>query len=403
MVRGDFSTCTINEAKRLIAKVYEECRSKNLPPPSFIMVGPPGVGKSEGVLELGEHLARRLGRKFIVYDDSYFSEIMRDPSQYFVLVDIRLSCHEPSDLTGIPREVHGESNVIMFKPVTWAIVLSKTAGILFLDELTNVQREDLISVAYRVLLDRYLGYTKLSPDVLIIGAGNRPDDAPIVRQLPAPLVNRCIMLYIEAPTLEEWAGYMRLRYGSSWCYRVYGFLRTNREYFFKPPPESETLNNFPTPRSWTRLALVLGSSPTSRYSSREVYKICIGAVGHEVGPMVAKHVLLNVPALDELLNNPKRWSSLDLDVKLNFVADLALYLAENLDNVVKPDSTLDEKVSKLIAVILEDSEEIGLTFLQLIPEHARPRLLTALAISVPEVGDLVNRLEQKRRELEKIF
>jgi len=382
-------------------KTYVRHVEKGLSPPTFVLVGPPGVGKSEAIMELGEELAATLGRKFVVYEDRYFNDIVRDPSKYFVLVDLRLSCHEPSDLTGIPREVSG-SDIIMFKPVTWALVLSRTAGILFLDELTNVSREDLLAVAYRVLLDRYLGYVKLSREVLVVAAGNRPEDAPIAHQLPAPLVNRCIMMYIQAPKLEEWVAYMRSRYRDNWCFRVYTFLRSRPDLFYQPPGEIETLENFPTPRSWTRLALTLGKDFKSVFTPEEVYKICVGTVGGRIGPVVAKYLLLDVPTLEELLQNPKRWKTLDLDVKLNFVSDLASYIVDNFNMLVSRDGTLDPRVSKLLSVILDDSEEIGLTFLQLIPENMRPKILTVFAVSVPEVGALISRLESKRREIERM-
>ena len=79
---------------------------------------------------------------------------------------------EPSDLLGIPKEVNG---AVSFRPLLWARCLSKCAGLLLLDELTNVSRPDVISASYKLIFDRRAGFVKFHEDVFIIACGNRPE------------------------------------------------------------------------------------------------------------------------------------------------------------------------------------------------------------------------------------
>jgi hypothetical protein len=95
-----------------------------------------------------------------------------DPDKYFVYVDLRLTECEPSDLIGIPRDVDSS---VQYKPLMWARCLSRSAGVLFLDELTNLQRPDVISACYKLLYDRKAGFTAFHEDVLVVAAGNTPE------------------------------------------------------------------------------------------------------------------------------------------------------------------------------------------------------------------------------------
>jgi len=83
-------------------------------------------------------IAAQLKKKFIDYSDDYAEEILANPDDFFVFVDLRLTECEPSDLCGIPRD--RESNV-KFLPLTWARYpqmgtrgLNQAAGMLLLDE-----------------------------------------------------------------------------------------------------------------------------------------------------------------------------------------------------------------------------------------------------------------------------
>jgi len=53
--------------------------------------------------------------------------------------------------------------------------MSKVAGTLVLDEITNINRADMISASYKIVFDHKAGYTKFSDDIFVIACGNRPE------------------------------------------------------------------------------------------------------------------------------------------------------------------------------------------------------------------------------------
>ncbi|HSO45993.1 MAG TPA: AAA family ATPase, partial [Rhodoferax sp.] len=111
--------------------------------------GPPGVGKSQIVAQVGErHQAP--------------------------VIDIRLSQMEPSDLRGIPFRI-GDV-------VQWAVpALLPDAqrhgprGVLFLDEITSAPPA-VSAAAYQLILDRRLGEYRVPDGWVIFAAGNRQGD-----------------------------------------------------------------------------------------------------------------------------------------------------------------------------------------------------------------------------------
>jgi len=63
---------------------------------------------------------------------------------------------------------------------------------------------DLISAAYKLLLDKSSGNLRFSDDVMVVSAGNPTGKrTSIANELPVPLLNRVIVLGVKSPTLEE--------------------------------------------------------------------------------------------------------------------------------------------------------------------------------------------------------
>jgi len=388
----------ITQTKELIKKMY-----LNLPKPlpSIILLGAPGIGKSETIRQVAEEIAQQLGKKFVDYDDFIADEILRDPQKYFVFVDFRLTECEPSDLLGIPSSM---DSYVTFKPLKWAIVLSKTAGILFLDELTNIQRDDLKAVAYKLLLDRKVGFVKLHKDVMIIGAGNLPEHSSIANLLPAPLINRTIVLEVEPPTVEEWIEYASSTIRNP-CTRIFAYLMTNKEDFIKLPEQPETLENYPTPRTWYKLTQILTSNYKKLYNREEIRNLCISLLGKEVGLKVAKFLELDVPSIQEILEKPELYRKLDLDIKAIFVCELAQWLKENEAKLFKLEKGVykltNENVKKLIEVIINDSEEFALLMLYSIGKvEDRVRIAMKLMQNIPMLREMLLKLKKFAEQFE---
>jgi len=309
----------IEEAGRIIKRLYELGDRT-----TTLLLGGTGIGKSEIVKQVARELASEIGKEFVDYHDDIANEILGEPDKYFVFVDLRLTEVEPSDLIGVPRDDDGS---VRFKPLLWGKVLSKCAGILFLDEITNVQRLDVQSAMYKLLLDRKVGFIKMHEDVFVIAAGNRPEDSSLAVELPTPAIGRVRILRCKVPSLEMWSEYMDETYGDKWDRRVIAFLAKNRELFYSPPEEGETLEAFAVPRTWTALAKV-----SHELSGSELEAVAYGTVGGRAASHFLAFVNMNLPDVNVLLSNPAIWERFDTNAKYFMSLQVTSKLAEDIDN-----------------------------------------------------------------------
>jgi len=297
----------IPEIPRVLEYLYFATR------PSTLILGPPGIGKSESVREAAKRVSNRLGLKYAEFTDENCRNVLKRPDEYCLLVDLRLTEVEPADIIGIPRVENGG---MIYVPPMWARARSVVkCGFLFLDELTNVQRDDVAAVAYKLILERASGFTKFSEGVMVVAAGNDPDSSPIARPLPAPLINRLLVLKAEPPDVDEWYAYMSEKYGEEFDKRTYLYLSLNREDLLEKPQQLETTQNFATPRSWTTLALIMG---------RGVYdpEIVDGLLGPAVGSKFKAFLSIKID-VDSVLKDPSAFDELSLDVKFMTINELA--------------------------------------------------------------------------------
>lgn len=326
--------------------------------PTLFLVGPPGVGKSVSVYEAAERLAKQRGATLIPYSDEIAPDLLKDPSKYedyFLFVDLRLTEVEPQDLMGIPvKKTIAGREVMDYSPPLWAVCLSKIPGILFLDEITNVQRSDVISAAYKIALEKRVGFTNFHPETMVITAGNPPEVSGIAQQLPAPLVNRMIRIEVSRPSIESWAKWMNEKYGDGWDRRVYAYLSRPEfsEDFLRPPKEGMTLENFPTPRAWTKVAIML-----PHIDPRNAEILLRGYLGDTVASKFLSFIKTKPPELEELLNDPKKWDTLNLDAKWLSLVSLSARIKEDIR--AGNDKNLDRYIDLIDAIDKDRAEYIA--------------------------------------------
>jgi hypothetical protein len=346
----------VKKLKSYISKLYQA--GQNNGRPTLCLLGGAGIGKSLNILEAGKEIATKLTKEFVIYSDDIAEQLLQEPDKYFVFTDFRLTECEPSDLAGIPRDVPS-INATKLSPMLWARVLSKCAGILLLDELTNVQRDDVISEAYKLVFDRRAGFVEFHHDAMIIACGNTPDNSSVARLLPAPLINRLLVIKVDIPTVDEWKDFMDDHYGEDWDARVYFFLKRfeNDNYLYKPPRNPETLDPYPTPRSWTRCALYLKKGFDDIESMA-------GFVGEEVAHKLHAFLSLNI-TLEKLLEDPKKYKELSLDAKYMAIAMLSTHVTKVLRKhketipMSKKRPKEIEDILRLYDVIVEDRHELA--------------------------------------------
>ena len=235
-------------------------------PPSLLFIGPPGVGKSESAYEAAKDIARDFDLEFIDFTGAEdLAKISNEPWRYFVYVDLRLTSMEPADITGIPRTRFAKKPTSDYTPFAWARALEISPGLLNLEELTNVQRKDLISAAYQLVLDHRAGFVKFNKGVMVIALGNPPEWSQVATKIPLPLLNRFETFNVVAPLADEWVRYMNRRFGDEWYKPIGDYIRASEvggtSALLPPKPPAKVgisqEEQIPTPRSWTRLAVQL--------------------------------------------------------------------------------------------------------------------------------------------------
>jgi len=122
----------ISQLSSYVVKCYESERARSR---SFLFLGPPRIGKSTAIYEAAEILARKLHKKFVPFrlywrhgrfvlsEDGYkdIFEVLENPEEYFILIDLRLSTIASEDLIGIPRS---HNLMSFYEPLAWAVLAS---------------------------------------------------------------------------------------------------------------------------------------------------------------------------------------------------------------------------------------------------------------------------------------
>ena len=348
---------------------------------SILLIGPPGIGKTEVIEQFAIQEAKNEGRIFINFHEvknriDVILDIINYPDRYYIYVDLVVTTLNPEDLLGYPK-VHNVNGFTFFtyEPPIWARLLSldNISGLLFIDELTNVNRPDVIAAAYKVVLERKVGFVKLNNNVRIIAAGNAPEHSSIAKLLPTPLINRLIKIDVEPPTIDEWINYMRNRFGDNWDKRVVAYLNTFPEDFIELPNEVETLDNFATPRSWTKVALL------NLDSSRYTLELLIGILGKRIGTKFYAFITKPIPEVIELLNNPEIFNKFDNEQKAMICWSISQFLEKNIHEIISSKEIL-LKLKNLFNYLKDVSMEYIVLILKMLRKDIKRFLL-----NIPEL------------------
>ena len=244
----------INEAHTYLKHVLQQ--EKNLP---VFVSGPPGVGKSAVIHQLGKEL-------------------------HMPVRDIRVILLDPIDLRGIPT-VEGGNTV--WNPPGFLPKEGEPASIIFLDEL-NAAPPSIQAACYQLILDRRIGEYKLPDGHKIIAAGNRAKDKAVTHTMASPLVSRFLHVEIE-PDIDS---FTRWAVAADISEEVIGFLN------FRPSClAGEVSNNepFPCPRTW--------EMASNLPAQMEYIKSAVGekAAGEFMGYM---KVYKDLPLISDVLIGP---------------------------------------------------------------------------------------------------
>ncbi len=333
-----FYILLIDQQMERVGKLIEEKRIKM---PSICFLGSPGIGKSEMVRMAGRMIARIHSLEYVDYNELLskcgterelirkIREIRRNPRKYFIFFDLRLTTVEPYDLTGILRPIRDEENDITVTrsiPQYWAYLLRDCRGLLFLDEITQICREDVISASYMIVLDKKIGEIELNPRTLVVAAGNLRGQTRIANNLDPGLANRFILFYVKSPNANDYLGYLDSKLGGTEDrYVEHYVLKRLRRVLSDKEPREITIDprvrafvedcgvkgkydldgktNFASPRTveWLNI-LIYGIEDVEI-----VKRIAFGLLGRRAGRFV--HIWLrmgekDMENIDEILRNP---------------------------------------------------------------------------------------------------
>ena len=219
-------TITLKQAKKLVQCMAHE--------QSFLLLSPPGVGKSEMVMQAAAESGL--------------------PCRSLLGTQIA-----PEDVSGVPKII-GERSV--FCPPRILLPETPQTFCLFLDELPACA-PDVQKAFYSLLLERRLGEHALPAGTWVVAAGNRQQDRALVRAMSSALVNRVTILNLRVDA-DEWQDWAR-RNGIRADVRSYiSFMpeALMRDVPHEPAP-------FSTPRAWSLLSQSLDMAESAGILNRE--------------------------------------------------------------------------------------------------------------------------------------
>jgi hypothetical protein len=310
-------TVSPNGAKRSIRRAFKKQR------PIFIW-GPPGIGKSDVVHQIGEYM------------DAH-------------VIDIRLSLWEPTDIKGIPYYAANDNTMQWAPPVDLpdAKMAKKYKNIiLFLDEM-NSAAPAVQAAAYQLILNRRVGQYTLPDNVYIVAAGNREADKGVVYRMPAPLSNRFVHLEL-AVDFDDW---FQWAVDNKIHKDVVGYLQFSKKDLYDFDPKSPS-RSFATPRSWSFVSELL-EDDLDEETQTDLVSGCVGE-GLAIKFSAHRKVAAQMPNPTEILSGKvKELQTKEISAMYSLTVSLCYELKEASDKNVKD---FDTQVDRFLRFMMDNFE-----------------------------------------------
>jgi len=305
-------------AKKSVRRAFKAQR------PIFLW-GPPGIGKSDIIKQMGEEL------------DAH-------------VIDIRLSLWEPTDIKGIPYFDSDNGKMSWAPPIELpdAALASKYKQIiLFMDEM-NSAAPAVQAAAYQLVLNRRVGTYRLPDNVHIVAAGNRESDKGVTYRMPAPLANRFVHLEMKV----DWDDYFSWATDNRIHKDVLGFLSFSKKDLYDFDPKSGS-RAFATPRSWTFVSELLFDDDEDESTLTDLISGAVGE-GLAVKFMAHRKIASKMPKPEDILSGKvTKMESKEISAMYSLTVSLCYELKDACD---KQDKKWNNKVNNFFNFIMNNFE-----------------------------------------------
>lgn len=276
--------------------------------PSVMLWGPPGVGKSQAVRQLGKEIEKLTGKKVHI-------------------TDVRLLLFNPIDLRGIPTSNEDKTLAVWLKPQIFQMDDSPDiVNILFLDEISAAP-QSVQAAAYQITLDRVVGEHKLPENCIVIAAGNRTTDKSVAFKMPKALANRLLHIEVEGSfkSWKEWA----IRSGVN--DKVIGFLSFRQQHLMTFDSGSDDLA-FATPRAWEMVSNILNLVNSD---VDKMYSLIAGVIGTGLAIEFRtwSKVYEDLPDLEDIFEGKQPPLPTGTDAMYALCAAMTVYAREHKDDI----------------------------------------------------------------------
>ncbi len=270
-------------------------------PPSVMLHGAPGIGKSQIVQQLVNLRAEQQGKK-----------VARTASEltdgHLLFSDMRLTTMESQDLRGLPYPNKVDNTVIYLRP-SFLPPMDDGFHVVFADEITAAEQR-LQATAYQLLLDRRVGDHALGPNVFVVAAGNGAEHGAISNEMGTAIADRLIHLNVVSSP-DAW-----IKWGkdADVAAEVLTFIQTRPDFLDMCEKRvKENLTIAGSPRGWERVSNVIKGYRKNGSSQAVLEHTVPGIVGQEA----AAEFFLVLSELSEAVNVQKLMEMSDAERRRN--------------------------------------------------------------------------------------
>lgn len=219
----------------LVCKVMHMKSTANAP--SIMILGPPGIGKSERLLEAVKTCLKTISNEseILIYEDisemlyrEELSEIVNKAKNGAVVVRMSAPYVLPQDFSWYPDKSNIKTYVEL--PPLWFLMLNEAKyGALIIEDITEVNDRYTMLLLQRLAFEKLLKMYKINKPIFMTG---NPYEFSANEDLSISITTasgRFLPQTLSIPTLESWRVYMDKEYGS-WDTDVYKFLNLTSEF-----------------------------------------------------------------------------------------------------------------------------------------------------------------------------